>query len=483
MWDGIPRALAARSVNYHNSLTNNPEEPIQMSRKINQILDSLEKNSGLTREGRDWLILACDPFHDSDISLAGYPDLLTASTVVQLVKQQLQITVPTTGDGTVTSGSNWDCSIALFPNLTAQELNFTSTVSQYGAVTSSSGGSFPTVGGLSVSAGPQGNNLWPYDSGTGINATYSTLTPTNFVKGQGRVIGMAFEVVNTTADIYKQGQCTAWRLPTHWTETTVQAIVEGPPQTIIPVPAIVNRMPPPNIGQAQLLFGSRSWAALEGAYVVARQNSSENPALQPQFKNVCYSMYDGASTFSDTYISNANLADPAQVQLASDYYLPFDISGVTFTGLSYQTTLTVNVRWMIERIPGPQENDLVVLAPPSAPHDPLALELYCQCLRDMPPGVMLKMNPLGEWFANALGKVAEIAPIAGAALTPFFPGAAAIGSAVGSASNVASTLINNSVQKKKAEKEAKRQAKLNNARIALQKPVPLADSRSHTGRQ
>jgi hypothetical protein len=437
-------------------------------RKINQALDKLERSSHLTREGRDWLIAACDPFHDVDIALAGYPDVLTASTIVQLVKQQVQVTVPTTGAGTVTAGSNWDASIVLFPNCTGQSLGFGFVVDSrgnYGGGSTAVGPS--TAGGLVISAGPQGSNLW-YTGATGTaTATSQQNVPSAFVKGQGRVIGMGFEVVNTTAEINKQGQVTAWRIPTKWSPTQVANAIATTPAVTPSTTFLLNRMPPANITQAQLLFGSRSWAASEGAYVVSRQNSEENPALLPTFMNPAYSTMDAASNSTDYFVS-ANA--PAQAGLSiADWFLPFDISGVHFSGLSYTTTLTVNIRWLIERIPGPYETDLVVLATPSAPYDPIALELYCQCIRDMPPGVMLKENPLGEWFSNTLSKVADWAPKIGGALSTIIPGAAQIGNMVGMASGGLAKAI---PKKKKSEKDQ--------LRISQAGSAALPDSRSHS---
>jgi hypothetical protein len=436
-------------------------------RKINQALDKLERASHLTREGRDWLIAACDPFHDVDIALAGYPDVLTAATIVQLVKQQVQIQVPTTGAGTVTAGSNWDCSIVLFPNCVGQPLNYGFVVDSRGNFGGGSTAVGPnTFGGLVSSAGPTGSNLW-YQGATGsATATAQANTPISFVKGQGRVIGMGFEVVNTTAEINKQGQVTAWRIPTKWSETQVTNTTATTPVVTSQTEFLLNRMPPANITQAQLLFGSRSWAASEGAYVVSRQNSEDNPALLPSFANPAYSTMDAAANTTDFFIA-ANAPSAAGLSI-SDWFLPFDISGVHFTGLSYTTTLTVNIRWLIERIPGPYENDLVVLATPSAPYDPIALELYCQCIRDMPPGVMLKENPLGEWFSNALSKVSDWAPKIGNALGTIIPGASQIGNMVGMASGGLAKVI---PKKKKSEKDQ--------LRISQAGSAALPDSRSH----
>jgi len=411
-----------------------------MSRKIDALLDKLEKNANLTRTGRDWLIASCDPFHDSDISLGGYPDVLTASTVVQLVKQQIQITVP----GTVTAGANWDCSITLMPNLCATTLNYVNAINQTGSVTSATGVTSITLGGLTVQAGAQGSNLYFQSNGTLTGATSTTLNPTAYVKGQGRVIGMGFEVVNTTATLYKQGQVTCWRQPSANTRSTFQYSTATTPIVYSQVGVDVNRMPPANIAACQLLYGSRSWDAAEGAYVVSRQNTDSNPAYLPQCRTIGYTTLDGLAgptiNPADYVYTQDPLGGPTALAIY-DYNCPFDQSGAFFTGLSYTTSLTINVRWLFERIPCPLESDLVVLATPSAPYDPLALELYCRCLGDMPPGVMLKENPLGEWFSNALAKVADWAPKIGSALGTIIPGAGMLGNVVGMISGKASSML------------------------------------------
>jgi len=431
-------------------------------RRIDAALDKLERNSSLTSDGRNWLVSACDPFHDFDIAISGYPDVLTAATVVQLVKQQLQITVPTTGGGIVTSGSNWDCSIALFPNVAPGFINQSSIVTANGGVTATTSGNGFLYGGLVSGAGPQGGAMWPNGPGTGgINpsASYQQLSPNAYIKGQGRVIGMGFEVVNTTAEINKQGQVTAWRMPTKWTPSQFAFTYLTTPNVNATFTYMVERLPPATIAQAQLLFGSRSWAAAEGAYVVSRQNSTENSALIPTFFPAGFVLGDYQNGVADTMFGPGPGVVNQSASVTSDYFLPFDISGVHFTGLSYNTTLTVNVRWYIERIPGPMEADLVVMATPSACFDPIALELYCRAMGEMPPGVMLKENFLGEWFSNALSKVSEWAPKIGDALGNVLPGASLVGKLVGGGANMI--------------------AKATSERIQPQPKTVLMDSRSH----
>lgn len=416
------------------------------NRTIEKILDSLEQNSHLSRDGREWLTASADPFRDQDYALAGFPDAINCATVVQLIKKQIQVVVPTSGPGIVTANANWDCSIALIPDMTTtasnNDVGYGYLVSAQGLVSSGAAQTNPVpLGGLAISAGPQGNALWLSSAnggGSSVPATFQSLGIAEFCKGNCRIIGMAFEVVNTTAEINKQGQATVWRVPDQASFINLNQGYTTAPPVNATYPTYLRRSPPATIAAAQLLFGSRSWAASEGAYIVSRLNSAENPMSQPQFLNQAYSAGDLASGVANYVFLNqalgtngANASRPA----------PFDISGVTFSGLSYNTTLTVNVRWIVERMPTADEPDLVVLATPSATYDPLALELYTRCMIDQPPGVMLKENPLGEWFRSALGKVAEWAPKLGDAIGTIIPGAKLLGNVIGGGARVVSNLI------------------------------------------
>jgi hypothetical protein len=334
----------------------------------------------------------------------------------------------------VTSGQNWDCSIVLCPKMYASSLADIVHKDPSGNLTNITGNNGCLYGGLVVAAGPQGSDLWPTVANAGNQpSTQQSLDAHDYISGNARVIGMGFEVVNTTSALNRQGQCTSYRMPTQWTLDTINNA--GTTTVPLILPMQVNRCPPANLAAATLLAGSRTWAAEEGAYVVARQNGIENPLGQPShFVNSLFvsDQTIGLSTTLQTnitYASNGLWSGPT----FSDIWLPYDTSGIHLTGLSYTTTLTVNVRWLIERMPSYVETDLVVLATPSANYDPLALELYTKCMADMPPGVMLKENPLGEWFRSALSKVADWAPKIGGALSTVIPGAGLIGNVVGGA--------------------------------------------------
>lgn len=440
--------------------------------RISKTLDALENKSTLTPDGRDWLVAALDPFHDQDMSLAGYPDLMTSSTVVQLVKQSFSVGVPST----VTTPT-WDCIISMFPNQITQNMTTSYPITFQGVVGNGVVlAPVSTVGGVVAIGGNAGVNLYPNNAGgNAADATAKLCGGTdarNFLKGNCRVIGCAFEIVNTTAEINKQGQMTAWRMPNFQTDVNVVTQSTTTPSVGLTSTITVNRFPPGSLSDAMLLYGSRSWAAKEGAYVVGRQSDVDNPARQPSTKPNVFVGQDinsGTTGAQGNYNVYSNAISASSWSACQDVSAPFDLSGIYCSGLSTQTTLTVNVRWIIERVPGPSESDLVVLATPSCPFDALALEIYTKCLRDMPPGVMFNENPLGEWFRAALSKVASFAPKIGAAINTIIPGAELIGNGLGAVAGFGA---------KKLQQKAERKAGAPKPPPMPKKKPPMVPSRA-----
>ncbi len=116
---------------------------------------------------------------------------------------------------------------------------------------------------------------------------------------------------------------------------------------------------------------------------------------------------------------------------ASNHLLPWDISGCVFTGHTLTQTFQVTVKYYFERLPTTTNPDLIVLTKVPAPHDPVVLEIYSRAMWTLPIAVMVKENPLGEWFEDVLNAVSSVLPTIGTALSSFFPPAGVIGSGLG----------------------------------------------------
>jgi hypothetical protein len=192
-----------------------------------------------------------------------------------------------------------------------------------------------------------------------------------------------------------------------------------------------------------LLQGSRQWQASEGCYVVGAFSSEENPAFGisqaiPIMNTGATESTEGAANnynvyaprIERTFASFSGLAAPYQ-NFWTPTYAPIRVhpihqSGAIFSGLSAQTTLTVNVNFFYESFPGPSDEQILVLAKPSCKYDPCVMELYSRLIQELPVGVPVAENGLGDWFLDAASKAAKyIGPVLAALPHPIAKGAGA----------------------------------------------------------
>jgi hypothetical protein len=390
-------------------------------------LAKLEQCHALTPEGRKWFTIATDPFHDEKIEVAGYPDTNVTSSIVQTVKQQSSIACP----AAITTGT-WDVNIVMWPY--AETTTNTVTRQRQNGVISPGGTiSVFAIGGVTALAAqtPSGT----YGSGAVV---YDLITPTlgndidvpGYVAGASRIIGMGLEVVNTTAPLYKQGQCTVWRQPVtpgaFQTEVNAVANVNA---TVIQYgqKVHVTAIPPGTLANATLLAGSNTWEAEKGAYVVNTLAALDVPVINPMplfAVVVAAEPVDGASPVVSVVTDvpvNVTVGTGAVVSVNNRHVSQFNMCGAYFTGLSLQTTLQVRSIYYVERFPTPLDQNLVVLSTPSPGFDPCALELYARTLSSLPVGVPSGENPLGEWFRDVVNKVSSFTTPILKTLAPMHP--------------------------------------------------------------
>jgi len=89
--------------------------------------------------------------------------------------------------------------------------------------------------------------------------------------------------------------------------------------------------------------------------------------------------------------------------------IPFNRKGIFCTGLTPQSTFTLNFNSILEVFPTYQNPQLVLLTKPSPSEDYVALELYSKAVRDFPVGVMFGANGLGDWILGCVDPIADFA--------------------------------------------------------------------------
>jgi hypothetical protein len=388
-------------------------------RAILHDLVELERSTMLTKQGKNWLIQALDPFHDTDVPPTGFPDANIGGSIVQEVKSSIQISAPSS----VTSGT-WDLHAFNLSNLLLGTIYQGGFQAKFDAAASSP----VTAGGVVILTGPTGSalNLSNTTSTTGVA---SLPLPFEYLTGSSRVVAMGFEGVNTTSDLYRQGLVTVYRQPQPAVQVVNYPEEFEPPAT--PANMYLCTDAPSSIDQAMLLEGSRQWKAADGSYSVVTFSSVDCPARQLSNASGVYL----AETISDSSIALCAYSRASAYSNSSAYLdnHNFNMSGAYYTGLSLQTTITINVVYYIERFPSCFNPTLAVLTSPSIPYDSMALELYARAMTGMPPGVPQYENGLGEWFRDVIDGIRPALAMAGNTLSAIPNPYAQVGGTIASA--------------------------------------------------
>jgi len=412
---------------------------MRSERRVMSHLNRLIANKQLTKNGKDWLVVATDPFHDTEATCEGYPDVVSSRTIVQCVTQTINIETPLLTD------DNWDCHVFLFPSTPNWDQGNGADVAAgafYQCAIAVDGSAsevsqlthLPIYAGYNVVSCANGLDwtqaLTSSNNGASTNAV---AWPTTFGAGQVRLIAAGFEVVNTTAEINKQGSVTSYRSPAT-TSPGLLDIATQPAQQ--PFYIEWKALPPTTQPEAALFPSSKTWAAADGIYSIATMDTTQNPFRSPI---PSWSGMIQTPTQASLIAGDARLAYAPGWKFASGSftYVPgpnchavdFDSHGCVFAGLSSGTTLQVTTRYFFERIPDQSDPNLLVLCKPSPAYDPLALEIYSHACSELPIAVKVNENPLGEWFEEVMNVVSSALPAIGGFLP--IPGGSAIGSALG----------------------------------------------------
>jgi hypothetical protein len=449
-------------------------------------MTKLVANEKLSPASRDALIQCLDPFHDTNINPTGLPDTVTGNSVIQVVKKTYQISAPAGTTGT------WQCHIASLPERANWSSGYTTdfvtcqvaNVDAWGRAIgngnwfTATGGNFPIAPMVIVSA-QDGQPTFPDFNAAGTDIGPAPAGPysmtavdyNDYYSGQSRSIAAAFEVHNTTADLYKQGTATVYRLPQSNVESSYGfqdlATFNAGLTSAGTARTVVSRLPPSTAQEAMLLANSKQWEAAHGAYVVQTYDFEHNEAQPLCYGNRAFVVGDFNGGYDPSPVgttkrlpaivaglsNNAiNTAGLNSYNFGGASFKPIrrDTSGVFFTGLSPQSTMTLTVHEIFETFPT-QPSPLVTMARPTPDYDPMFFAIYKEVCRGLPPGVMVGENSNGDFWDTVLDLVSEAAPLIGAVI----PGGALIGSAVSGVAKGAKMLKSGFEKKKTSTVDSK----------------------------
>lgn len=376
-----------------------------------------------------YLKVATDPWHDTSIdSFTGIPDEFIGKSVTEVLTITQQITTPF-----VAGSGNYNVRINNNPILGAIPLvksaNFGNCY--YNEIDSVAPINTYTIGTIDVQYSLT-SNFQDYPAST---SRVSLALPDSVMYGNVKVAGIGIEVVNTTAELYKQGLVSIARVPQPNSSQTTAARVFGQGQGgTLGSFAVVEMVPvvsmPTTLTELTTYPDYVQWEAKEGMYSVVRQY--DHLAASPMgWRGVCrfinqepYATSVGSS-FSNAaqsvdvdrlnWVTTGTSFMPVATYLQNHGVIPCPCDSVVamFTGLSEQSTLSLKVKFYVERRVNtsiPTVQALVPFVKDSPPINPKVIELVSRIWSELPPAVMFKENPAGEWWSRILGTIGDVAP-------------------------------------------------------------------------
>lgn len=467
--------------------------------------------AGSTEAGKEWLKAALDPFHDTAVDCRGLPDEDNSRVVVQVIKKTVQISAPAGTAG------NWAAHVFTAPLMhpmvmrraqprygTFAAYDTTQTVG-LGSVqtvvnTMSSGSPDTAFGTVNIhtwdtdvptffpSQAANGSTLAAYANPKSVSTLCATAGDSTSLAGlhylpqyasKQRLVAAGFELHNTTAELYKQGTITVSRVSSDgriWDRPSVvgsggldlitnagTAALSSPVPT---QPTEVVSGPPASLLEALAYAGTKQWAASEGAYVPLVQHVGENKLSYGQMFQFAMVNSDTVWTsdgnpdtgyFTESHIYTSSNKSIRAFAMQYNQLVPFDVSSVILSGLSPQSTFTLECTFIVEVAPhlyDPNLGSLLYSAHPSPKMDRAVLEAYQMVSRLLPPGVPVSMNPAGEFWEMVRSLIARAGPVvAGLLGTIPHPVAQGAATAVGAAAAVAKAM------RSKKDTDAKPKAK------------------------
>jgi len=408
-----------------------------METKITQaeeILNKCQSKTKLTPEGKEWLIAVLDPLHDTKLLCKGMPDKEVAPSVVEPVPSTVKIVSPYASD------QQWGFHIYLDdfaigsqsqygPNDRAQgDVLYVDTTTS-GTVTRKM-----PYGGLNIvyfneTAGGTADNCYdaPIQPSGTVNLTDQRSLDPSYYYGKNRVIGAGLEIVNTTSELYKAGSLLVYEEPRISRDITSLSMVQNSSggTTYKSISTVIETATPRGVQDAIKLPGSKQWDAAKGCYFVQTMSTTDNYAAMPEVLAAAFTTDQSkwpTVVQSDPVITQP-IYSPTGTAVSYGGFVvgsynfnrrkPFNKKGCILSGLTPQSTFTVNWMEIIEKFVSTQDTVLLTFATPSPAEDPLAIEVYTKIARDMPVGAHFDENDFGDWFmgiAKAIGIAVGIPP-------------------------------------------------------------------------
>lgn len=360
-------------------------------------------NPKITQETMDQIAMVTDPYHDKNLRLSGYPDGLSVTSTLRRQAGQTTISCPFP----LTAGLSWDFLVFTTP------MHYKTPMQRRQSQGVANGLFGSSIMRLMV--GPVNVLYRLYDKDG--NMTNWQVTPLgddldNQSMGPTRTVALAYELHNTTAEIYKSGSLTSYRNNVECDRVDLMMNSQ-----VMDIPISLTRLLTlsPTLERVQMLPNCRTWEASDGVYSVSLP-TPDNPYCSSSFQNIC--IYNGLEIEDDIWCfsTDRETTMPCWSKLSTTGTLSSKITNV-------HQTFTLDYRQVLEIAPiiG---SPLLAYATTSPARNPVFLELYEKIFNSLECAVPVHYNSAGEWFRRISRLVKEHLPTVISILPPSYRGPA-----------------------------------------------------------
>lgn len=354
-------------------------------------------NPKITQETMDQIAMVTDPYHDKNLRLSGYPDGRSVTSTLRRQAAQMTVSCPFP----LTAGETWDFTIFTTP-LHYRTKMYVRGPGGYANGLQGTTSNSVIIGPVNIRYRLYDNNGWLQQEqivALGEDLYDDDNSPT-------RTVALAYELHNTTAEIYKSGSLTSYRNNVECDRVdliTSVNIPTSPAYEILQSTSLTKLLTlSPHLGHVQMLPNCRTWEASEGVYSVSLP-VPDNQYCASSFQNIC--------------IYNGNMEADKSIWCYSPFLVnttpcwsKLSTTGTMSSRLSTTDhTYTLDYRQVLEIAPiiG---SPLLAYSTTAPARNPVFLELYERMFNSVECAVPVHYNSAGEWFRRITKLVKENLP-------------------------------------------------------------------------
>lgn len=363
----------------------------------------------MSTDGLAFVKQSVDPFHDYNIRRVGVPDKHSGDSLIRHSKSLVSISKP----AGLAAGGTWDAHIVLFPFANAHldgQFNHGTYNLAVGELSATTDADFIS-GPLVINSVTSGTDTFTKIANT-ASSQFTSLDIINSIGSGGssaqtannryRVVSAGLELIDRTAELYKQGSLLAYRQSTNWTDAAPIVLNSaGVSQGVQPCRFLQG--PPSSTTDVEQMAAVR-FEAKDGAYMPIHVKQDKGPQLRQPCAMAVSLDSSAGNVITQRYVGRDSTTD----KFTSLLFFDHDLQGIYLKGLGDNSVFDLFLHEVIEQFPLPSDQGVQSLVHPSPRLDEKALQCVPHIFAELPLCVPANENSVGDFWKRVVSAVKRI---------------------------------------------------------------------------